>query len=232
MSTNESKTNAWQDRIKERLKALDMTQDELARKSGVTRSAITHYLAGRRVPSLKQFQKIAEVLNTDPSWLQYGGTKTLDLNSLGLNTKELRDQFLSAFHKVPIVSWKQISYLKDIAAINANEVFAWVPHFYSDTPNSFAVVISNDVMTAPLGQKESFHEGEIIILDSKITPENGDFVLAIPINSSSAIFRQYVIDGDIIYLKPLNPQYPIVQVDDQTIICGVHTHTLCVGKRE
>jgi transcriptional regulator with XRE-family HTH domain len=72
MNSNENKSFGWQDRIKERLKTLDMTQEKLARKSGVTRSAITHYLAGRRVPSLSQFAKLAEALETSPGWLQFG----------------------------------------------------------------------------------------------------------------------------------------------------------------
>ena len=226
MTINVDKLDGWQDRVKARLKELGMTQDALAKKIGVTRSAITHYLAGRRAPSLNQFVELAKALETSPGWLQYGEVKTIDFEA-----KELRDKFLSCFHKVPILTWKQISELKDITTIHPNEIFAWVPHFYSDEPNSFALVISNDAMTASLGQNKSFHAGEIIILESKIIPENGDFVVAILTNSNAAIFRQYVVDGGIQYLKPLNPQYPISQIDEQTIICGVHTHTLSVGKK-
>jgi SOS-response transcriptional repressor LexA len=226
-ATSDNELNCWTDRIKVRLKELDMTQDALANKMGITRSAITHYLAGRRVPSLSQLQKLAEALETSPSWLQFG-----EVRSLEINERALRDELLSCIHKVPIVSWKQISVLKDIKNLHPNEIFAWVPHFYSDEPNSFALVLTNDTMTSPSIQITSFHEGEIIILDSTIIPKNGDFVVAIPTNSNAAIFRQYVVDGNMQYLKPLNPQYPILQVDEGTIICGVHTHTLCVGKRD
>lgn len=218
--------NTWQDRIKARLIELNMTQEALAYKIGITRGAITHYLAGRRAPSLKTLSKIADALEINPSWLHYGETKSIDLK-----TKSLRDNPPPYFHKVPIFTWKQIPKIRDIQSIDPNEIYAWVPHFYSDEPNNFALVVANDTMTSPLQQTTSFHEGEIIILDVKITPENGDYVVAIPSNSSSAIFRQYVIDGDMQFLKPLNPQYPITQIDKHTIICGVHTHTLSVGKR-
>ena len=38
-------------------------------------------------------------------------------------------------------------------------------------------------------------------------------------------FKQYVIDGGVQYLKPLNPQYPIVQVDK-----GTHVFGLVIGR--
>ena len=74
MTINENRSTGWRDRVKDRLKVLGMTQEALARKIGVTRSAITHYLAGRRVPSLNQFEKLAEVLKANPSWLQFGSS--------------------------------------------------------------------------------------------------------------------------------------------------------------
>lgn len=64
--------NTWASRIRERMSELQLTQEELANKLGVTRGAITHYLSGRRVPPLRQFHKLAAVLKTDPAWLQFG----------------------------------------------------------------------------------------------------------------------------------------------------------------
>lgn len=75
-------------------------------------------------------------------------------------------------------------------------------------------------MTAPLGQK-SFYEGDTIIVDPEKTAEDGKYVIALLPKSKEATFKQYVIDGGIRYLKPLNPQYPITQIDDSTHICGV-----------
>jgi SOS-response transcriptional repressor LexA len=39
--------------------------------------------------------------------------------------------------------------------------------------------------------------------------------------NKEATFKQYVVDGGVAYLKPLNPQYPIAQLDKTTIIYGV-----------
>jgi transcriptional regulator with XRE-family HTH domain len=53
--------NTWATRIKSRMKELGLTQEVLAEKMGITRGAITHYLAGRREPPLRQFQKLATI---------------------------------------------------------------------------------------------------------------------------------------------------------------------------
>jgi len=61
---------------KEKLKALrkkhGMTQEELAKKIGVSLSAVRHYENGRNLPSKKTMEKICEIFKTTPEEL--GGT--------------------------------------------------------------------------------------------------------------------------------------------------------------
>ncbi len=52
----------WTVRLQERMKELGYTQESLAQKLEVTRGSLTHYLAGRRSPPLKQLNKIAQIL--------------------------------------------------------------------------------------------------------------------------------------------------------------------------
>ena len=87
----------WTLRIKTRMKELNMTQEMLASKMSITRGAITHYLSGRRVPPLKQFQKLAVILKVDPAWLQYGTTDSKQTVRKG-NKKEKSKQ---AQHRIP-----------------------------------------------------------------------------------------------------------------------------------
>jgi SOS-response transcriptional repressor LexA len=69
--------------------------------------------------------------------------------------------------------------------------------------------------------KRNYREGDLVQFDTDIEPEHGKYVIAILAGANEAIFRQYVVDGGIKYLKPLNPQYPLIQIDDETRICGV-----------
>lgn len=60
------------DRAKTRMRAQELSQEDLADTLACTRGAVGHYLSGRRKPSLKQFELIAQALNTDLFWLLYG----------------------------------------------------------------------------------------------------------------------------------------------------------------
>lgn len=214
-SIDEGKLDSWQDRVKERLNTLGMTQDALASKMGITRSAITHYLAGRRVPSLNQFEKLANALETSPGWLQYG--PYIDLSN------EVVNKIISSANRVPILSWEQAVNFVDFTKLNLKEVKEWVPNFVVQTTNTYALRIKGDAMIAPTGQSKSFHEGDIIVVDYGAPVKNGDFVVAILPNAKEVTFKQYVYDAGIHYLKPLNPQYPTIQMDDRFHLHGALT---------
>ena len=105
--------------------------------------------------------------------------------------------------------------------LNREKATQWVPRLYSDGLQSFALHVKGDAMTSPSGHMDSFREGDIVQFDNDRIVKHGDYVIAILPNSKEATFKQYVVDGGIRYLKPLNPQYPITQIDDDTKICGV-----------
>jgi len=205
----------WATRIKSRMKELDMTQEMLASKMDITRGAITHYLSGRRVPPLKQFQRLATILKVDPAWLQYGTTSAKE-SAKKTGKKDKSEQA----HKIPLLSWDQVTdFIK--GKITTSEKLEYVPHFFSDNENWFALKVKGDSMISPTNHSKNFYEGEIIIIDPEKTAEHGDFVIAQLPGTKEATFKQYVIDGGVSYLKPNNPQYPIIQADKKTCVVGV-----------
>lgn len=207
--------STWSNRIKTRMKELDMTQEILANKMGITRGAVTHYLAGRRVPPLKQFQKLAVILKSDPAWLQFG-TATEVSKKKAQNKNELATQ-----KRIPIVTWEQITDHLDISNIKEDVIKEFVPNLYTDKQNWYALRVKSDAMTSPAGHIKNFHTGNVLIVDPHKEAENGNFVIVLLPRSNEATFKQYVIDGGVKYLKPLNPQYPIVEFDEAMHICGV-----------
>lgn len=56
-------------RITELLSTKNMTQKELAQASGITESAISHYIKGDRIPRGVNLIKIAEALDTTVDYL-------------------------------------------------------------------------------------------------------------------------------------------------------------------
>jgi SOS-response transcriptional repressor LexA len=205
--------NTWTDRIKERMKALGMTQEILARKLGITRGAITHYLAGRRVPPWAQFKKMALVLKSDPAWLQYGV-----ISAKAVTKKE---KIVPVSYPLPLLSWKEAAEPLDLSKITSYEKTEYVPHIFTDQPRWYALNIQGDSMTSPSGHSKSFHAGEIVIIDPDKAAVHGSYVVALLPKAKEATFKQYVVDGGTHYLKPLNPQYPMIQLDEAAHICGV-----------
>lgn len=67
-----------------------------------------------------------------------------------------------------------------------------------------------------------FREGEIIIVDPDARTDSGNYVIARKDGSKEVTFKQLVIEGEAVYLKPLNPQWPdpIIKIDDDWNICG------------
>ena len=204
----------WPERIKARMKELNLTQEELANKMGITRAAVTHYLAGRRVPPLKQFERLANILKTDVPWLYLGSSLE--------NPTDIKNEALVPTHfPIPLLEWELVAQFPDLTKIKQEKFSEWVPRFHIDKTPTFGLRIENDSMISPSGHNKSFHPGDIIIIDPNAIAQHGKFVVAVLPKAKEATFKQYVVDGGIRYLKPLNPQYPTVQIDDKTRICGV-----------
>lgn len=177
--------SSWSTRIKTRMKELEITQEVLARQMGITRGAITHYIAERRVPPLMQFKKLAAILKTDPAWLQFGTVSA---------TKEItpvkKEKTTAAQAPIPILSWNQVAELIDISKIRNDEIKEFVPHIYSDNKRWYALRVKGNSMIASSGYSKSFHEGDIIIVDPDKTAEHGNYVIALLPKSKGATFKQ------------------------------------------
>ncbi|MNG33247.1 LexA repressor [compost metagenome] len=73
-------------------------------------------------------------------------------------------------------------------------------------------------MVAPMGGK-SYPDGTIIIVDPEVEPAPGKKVIAR--YGSDMTFKELVMDSGSWWLKPLNPQYPLLPVNEDVQICAV-----------
>lgn len=82
-----------------------------------------------------------------------------------------------------------------------------------------ALRVRGDSMQAPDGQ--SIPEGYIVFVEPARQWENGDIVVAKLDNEQAATLKKLQLDGDRMYLKPLNPRYPLIEVTGECSIVGV-----------
>ena len=73
-------------------------------------------------------------------------------------------------------------------------------------------------MTSTTGGK-SYPNGSMIIVDPDAEALPGKRVIARVGNETT--FKELVEDAGQWYLKPLNPMYPMIKVDETVHICGV-----------
>jgi len=85
--------------------------------------------------------------------------------------------------------------------------------------SAFALEVQNDVMTSSTGR--SYPRGTFIFVDPQKPHKTGDRVVAIDRDTNESVFREYVVDGGVSYLKPLNTAYPMQQCGENTHIIGV-----------
>jgi len=215
--------DTWSTRIKYRMKELNMTQEQLAESMQLTRSAITHYLAGRREPPLKQFQKLADILKTNPAWLIYGASpiSTDPILMPSIPVKTILPMITPRKKLIPIMSWEEAAEFMDVSRLRQSDTREFIAYFYTEKSRWYALRIKDDAMTAQLGPGKSFYEGDMIIIDPDKLATPGDYIIALLPRAKEATFKQYVVDGGVHFLKPLNSQYPLITFDKNTYVCGV-----------
>ena len=161
----------------------------------------------RGIPSNRMFE-IAKELNINPTWLASGeGSK---ITAQGNNEYDAKR---SAGY-IPMIKWsdtcKPIKHAED-----------WIVCPSAHGNQTFALVVESDAMVSPYPNQKSYQPGSIIFVDPDKIAESGSRVVAHIKNRTGIVFKELQKDGGRSYLKALNPAYPLVEIDEETEICGV-----------
>lgn len=123
--------------------------------------------------------------------------------------------------RIPIISWVQAGEGVPSgpgcplgSAARMSDPDHWVVATAPVGPHAYALRIVGDSM------EPKFPEGGVIIVDPESKPRHGSFVIAALQETGETTFKQLIVDGKR-YLKPLNPRYPIMEINDLDTICGV-----------
>lgn len=206
------------ERIKIARQHVGLTQKALSQKVGVEQPVISQLETGKNLQSA-HLPKIAHICGVSAIWLSDGigemvpGTSGQDANVSMIAQPEM-------VYRYPVISWV-------IAGDWAEAVEPYPPGFsdryevsdYDSKGPAFWLEVKGDSMTAPTGV--SVPEGMMILVDTEADVKPGKLVIAKLTNSNEATFKKLVEDGGIRYLKPLNPEYKMVECDQSCRIIGV-----------
>ncbi len=123
--------------------------------------------------------------------------------------------------EIPLISWVQAGNWQDVIDnLPTGQGEKWVATTARVGPHAYALRIVGDSMTNPNGAP-SFPEGITIIVDPDREASTGKFVVVRQNSDKECTFKQLVRDGERYYLRPLNPRYPILELAQDAVICGV-----------
>lgn len=176
------------DRIKRVREELGLSQTVIAKRIGVTRSAVSQWESGQTQEiSAANLRLLAKALNKSMEWLVDGGPE---------------EGFLAHAPKrlCPILQSDEIS--EGWGDLNRKEDWmGFVDGPDNAGPRSFAIVVNGKSM------EPEFQEGEIVVIDPEKIPKNNDFVVVIIEGRKKPVIRRFVKSDDRIYLECINPVY-------------------------
>lgn len=208
-------------RIKEKRKALGLTQDKLAKRVGVSRVSVTQWENDPTIEIAgKNLTRLCVALETTADHLLYGKEEVQSSVSVDNNVREVPQPI--RYQSYPVISRVQ-------AGKWAEAVVPYAPgaeqHYessdYQAQGRAFWLEVEGDSMTAPPGVRPSVPEGTLVLVDTGVEAVPGKLVVAQLDDSNEATFKKLIEDGGQRYLKALNPAYPLIAINGNCRIVGV-----------
>lgn len=222
----------------------DFTQAEFGHKFGLgTQGAVWQYLNGKRPlnveaadafarglhvpiesfsPRIVQeirdtHRRLAELLDAGVAEMRdRGAQEIIDAYERDARERPVEITEIETPNRIPLISWVaagQWSEAADPYAPGAAEDWIMVPG--NTATGAIALRVRGDSM------EPKFPDGCVIIVDTHRKPKSGQFVVVRNNDWNEATFKQFVQDGAIKLLKPLNPRYPVQQLGAGTVLVGV-----------
>ena len=195
----------------------------IAEHVGVKQPTVSQWEADLMVPRGESLKKLEEILKTNSDWILHGkGNPDARYVLVQPDSQEFKAISLST-KRIPVISWVQAGAWSDIGcddpAMNCAE---WMETSSGVSEHAFALIVRGDSMTNS-NNPRSIQDGAKVVVEPIFDPEqlNRKIVVAMLEGSSEATIKEFIQDGPVKFLKPLNPAYPSMQVNGNCRIVGV-----------
>lgn len=204
----------WYDIAKQRIDALGLNQEKLAEHIGVTKGAVSHWLNGRRNPTLQEIGAIFKYLGVKDASFNSDGTFTVGENE--------QETVFSRQYEYPLFTSVPAGAFSEVGSFTENDAKAWVATTKKASKDAFWLEVKGHSMTAPQGMRPSFPEGMLILVDPAEEVDAGDFCVAGVFGDSEVTFKKYTWDDGKHWLEPLNPspRYESIPCNENCRIIG------------
>ncbi|HCQ9180325.1 TPA: LexA family protein [Proteus mirabilis] len=208
------------ERLLERRTELGMSQDDLAKLTGVSRVTISKIELGESQDTRSaNLFKIAAALKCSPKWLLHGKEPKQEVTEQFDNNVS-NPRLYKPSPKYPVLSMVQAGNWNEACEpYTLDQIDEWYESEVKMHGSAFWLRVEGDSMTAPIGV--SIPEGSLVLVDTGREPINGSLVIAKLTDTNEATFKKLVIDGNSHFLKGLNPAWPMISINGNCKIIGV-----------
>lgn len=206
-------------RMKEALRLKGLKQSDISRMTGLDKSLISNYLAGKYKAKQDNLYSIAKALNVSEAWLM-GYDVPMERESSFDREKEID---LSRFPNIMPIKTKKFPLVGEIACgepIFANEEYETFIEASADIRADFCLRAKGDSM---IGAR--IHDGDIVFIQKASLVENGQ-IAAVVIDDVATLKRWYYYrEKNKLILNPENPAFePLVFINEEL------DHVHCLGR--
>lgn len=204
-------------RIRECRKDKRLSQEALASRAGMSQANLSE-LENDKYPSSTFTPQLASILGVRAVWLAEGrGPREIG----AMNTVEV----VADARRVPIISWVQAGdWASAVDNFHPGHADEWIETTVPIHRHTYALRVRGDSMTNPSGEP-TFLDGHVIVVEPDLIDEPaklvGKLVIVKRAADDEATFKQLVRDAGKFYLKPLNPSYPMLELKEGDVLCGV-----------
>lgn len=209
----------WTDLVKSRMKEIGMTQDGLAENMGVSQASIARYLNKKREPDIDTIAKIMKCVGLSEMVIKQDGTVRTEAELSNTSKVDIETQYKGCYPLINAVQAGNWTEICEPCSEYDTGSLEMIPTTEKASGGSFWLTVEGDSMTSPAGI--SIPSGARILVDPSIQPANGNLVVAKLENVNEATFKKLVVDSGQKYLKPLNPNYPLMPINGNCKIIGV-----------
>lgn len=193
-------TNRLASNLQELMRIRKINPTALARETGIGQPVIYRIATGETDnPTLSTLHPIAKYFGVSIN--QLIGDEPIDQ----VHTSQ-------RVRRIPIIDMVQASEWHHSPEAISPSGYVMIDTDISD--KGFAITLKDSTM------EPNFPEGTILIIDPLLNAKNQDYVIAYHQTQSLATFKQLLLDGNDIYLKPLNPEFKTIKATETHVIMG------------
>ncbi|HEY9134552.1 MAG TPA: S24 family peptidase [Pseudomonadales bacterium] len=209
------------DRIKKVRLELGISLELLGKAGGRSKAAASQWEKGISVPDRDTLLNLKLNRNINPDYILGKSNKMFLAHRIEEESRHyINPQTESNSISIPLISWLQAGQWPElIEDFHPNDAKEWISTTANVSTSAFALEVKGDSMLNPHGPP-SIPEGTVIIVDPVLEYENGDIIVARLPGSDEPILKKMIVDGPNVYLKPLNPQYEPIKIQDAMVVIG------------